>query len=138
MASSRVGRAWAWFDACPVLNLLIYVLCFPLLELCFLFRVRRYMRLRSGLAVDHSADDTAEVKRFWTVVLSEGGESVERVLRGWFPGTDALYARQIEELIGWTLYNVGLSELDAGELQRSGLLTQSLYIPISSLSSAGG
>ena len=108
-----IGHAWACFDACVGLNLLLYVLWFPILEFLFLFRVRNYMRLRGATSVDHTEADVEECKRFWNVILSEGGESVERILRGWFPGSGNLHRSQIDELMAWTLFNTPASRCDS-------------------------
>ena len=62
---------WHAFDLAYPLNILVYICCFPVLELLFYFRVGRYLKVRTKQKLAHSAADTAEVQRFWSRAIAE-------------------------------------------------------------------
>ena len=101
-----LAQLWQKFDSTYFpLQLLIYVFLFPLLELAFVFRVRRFLRVRSAQRQPHHTADTAEVERFWTRILTEeDGRTADAILRGWFLGEGPIGEGNMEELVAWTLY----------------------------------
>ena len=100
---------WSVFDGLYPLNLLIYAFLWPLLELLFLFRVRRFLCLRSAQDQPHDASDRAECERFWDIVLGEyearrdRTEELKEILRGWYLGEGEVQSDNLEDLISWTL-----------------------------------
>jgi pimeloyl-ACP methyl ester carboxylesterase len=107
--------AWNAYDAIFPLNLLIYVLLWPILEVLFVFRVWRYRRLRSEQPCTHNAADTEEVVQFWYKVIEEPG--VEDIITSWFTGEGPCHRGNLLEFIAWTCYAVPL--LDLEEAQRA-------------------
>ena len=102
---------WSAFDSLPCpLNIVIYLLFFPLLELLFRHRVRRYLALRSSQSTPHDEADTAHIIDFWKTVLREDG--VDGIVRGWFLGEGELRTGNMLDLIGWTLFAKSASDLD--------------------------
>ena len=112
---ANLAAAWRAYDALPLaLKFLIYVLSAPLLELLFVFRVRRYLRLRTAQHVSHTAEDTATVALFWDYVLQHE-DDIESIVRGWFLGDGPLLAGNLFDFVAWTLYARGATELSAGQ-----------------------
>lgn len=102
MPQPTFAMAWSTWDGLPLpARLVLYVLFWPLLELLFIFRVRRYLRQRTLQAIAHHVEDTAEVLRFWSGVLEE--EDVEYVVRGWFLGEGRMRRENVMDLIGWSI-----------------------------------
>lgn len=54
-----------------------------------------------------------QVLRFWNLMIDEGTESVETIMRSWFPSADSLSSGHIMELVSWTLYNVPFKDTHA-------------------------
>ena len=102
-------RAWSAYDGLPVaLKLLIYLFLWPFIELCFVFRVRRYLALRGAQAVEHTVADEEEVARFWRTVIDEGEPGrggVSALIHDWFVGEGELHADNLLDLICWICYN---------------------------------
>jgi hypothetical protein len=100
-----VARLWHAFDRADFLcALLVYLLTWPLLEFLFVFRVRRYLRIRGAQRLIHHESDTREALCFWAHMLEEEPTETRPILRGWFVGDGALHKGNLLDLICWTLY----------------------------------
>ena len=57
MATRVAATAWSLFDALSLsLRMLLYLCLWPLLEIAFVFRVRRYLRIRSETPLQHTEE----------------------------------------------------------------------------------
>ena len=112
-----LGRVWALFDRVYPLNLIIYMIFWPLLELLFYFRVCRFLRVRGAQVLAHCVDDTAEVERFWSRAMAEEEAPViDTVLRGWFLGdTGQVCEGNLHDLVSWTLHARPTHELSSAQ-----------------------
>ena len=118
---ARLGRGlWARFDGLAFpLKLVAYVCMWPLLELLFLFRVRRFLRLRTEQPPVHNEADAAEVERFWDrVLVEEDAEAVDAILRGWFLGHGPVLAGNLEELVAWSISREAVTTVNLGAWAR--------------------
>ena len=131
------GRIWAIFEHSSIaLQLVVYLLLWPILEVLFLFRVRRYVRLRSAQKLAHHSADTAEVERFWMRILKEeDAAGVDTVLRGWFLGEGPICEGNLEELVGWTLYAKPVHTLAGAKRTRVSRVLARLIRKVGSFSS---
>ena len=118
-SSSATARLWAKFDGLPIaISVIVYTLWWPILELAFYFRVRRFIRVRNAQSTPHTEQDTAEVLRFWSIVFEEeSAASVRTIINGWFLGAEeaAVCAGNLTELVAWTLAARPLAELKPAE-----------------------
>ena len=103
LLAAVVGLLWRAFDFSFPLNFVVYIFLWPVLELLFYLRIRRFRRLRTAQPLRHHPTDTASVLNdFWPRVLAE--DPIEDIIEGWFVGDGELRVGNIEELVGWTLY----------------------------------
>ena len=90
------------------LNLLLYLVTFPLAELAFYVHVQHWRRARSAAPHDtfEGPKDTSEVLRLWDGFLAEyDATGLRSLLRGWFVGKGEPHRGDVRDFVTWTLYN---------------------------------
>jgi len=99
------------------LNLLVYALLFPVVELFFWFETRRYQQQQS--AAEHTSfrkGDSADAERIWYAMLESGDAvDVEEMLSSWFHGVWPTKSDAVR-FVGWSMFNS--TDLQASEAAR--------------------
>jgi len=111
--------AFRWLSDFWPLNLLIYLVTFPLAELAFYVHVAHWRNARSAAPHDtfEGAKDTSEVLRLWDGFISEyDAAELRSFLRGWFVGKGEPQRGDVSLFVTWTLYN---SEAPPGAAEAS-------------------
>ena len=111
--SALITWVWAWFSALWPFNLVVYAILWPLLEFFFFAHSRAVLCERSSAshATWRGAADTAEVLRFWWLLLHEmDAGPLESLLQGWFQGEGRLGRQNAADLLSWMLHHKPLDE----------------------------
>ena len=82
-AAALLSTLWTTFDLYMFpLNFVIYFFCWPLLEVAFYFRLRRYRDRRNAQVLQHHPEDTQSVlETFWPTVMAE--DPINDIIEGW-------------------------------------------------------
>ena len=108
--------AWQTFDLLSIpLRCAIYLCTWPLLELLFFFRVRRFLLQRTLQRPPHTTEDTSAAEDFWMrMIAEEEPAKLAEFLEEWFLGEGPLCHGNIESFVASTMYDVPAAHVLSG------------------------